>query len=99
MNEIIKLDEILKNKCLVNTKEIKLYTKKKGIYFLIERDEIAYIGKSKNFAVRLRDHIYAGKMFNFFSFFETDKRLDTLEALHILYYMPKLNKRIDRIFL
>ena len=69
-----------------------------GIYFLIEDNEIVYIGKSIDVKKRLKQHAdYSEKLFNRIFFVQCDKNeLNKLEAYYILKFRPKYNIAIPR---
>jgi hypothetical protein len=75
-----------------------------GVYFLIDCQEIVYVGKSINVKNRLRQHSESGqygmeyeKNFNRFFFINCQlEELDELEAYYILKFRPKYNISIPR---
>ena len=66
-----------------------------GIYFLLDCDEIVYIGRSKNLRARFLQHSSSDKIFNrHFYVFCREENADEIEAFFILQFKPKYNKRI-----
>lgn len=75
-----------------------------GIYFLIDCDEVVYVGQSVDIRSRLEQHSNAGmakgtkeKNFNRFFFVNCQREeLDRLEAYYILKFRPKYNIAIPK---
>lgn len=68
-----------------------------GIYFLIQDDEIVYIGQSVHIPNRLKTHQGGEKVFNKVFFVEcSGNDLDELEKHYIRSFTPKLNKKLYR---
>jgi excinuclease UvrABC nuclease subunit len=78
-----------------------------GVYFLYgERDELLYIGKSKNLKSRLNTHFRSkagNKLRNlgvepkkFSMIFEENEKLDNLEKDMIAKYLPPYNKALTK---
>ncbi len=64
------------------------------IYYLVQGDEVIYIGQTCNLAQRLLSHM-SNKDFDRYSFFESaPEDLDLLEAELILHFKPALNKGV-----
>jgi len=62
-----------------------------GIYFLFNKKELVYIGKSTDIVARIQQH-KVDKVFTHYSYFKCPrKNLDILERLNIKKYNPKLN--------
>lgn len=86
---------------LKTEKEIKKFRLKRnflicGVYFLFEKDDIVYIGQSKNILTRINYH----KQFKWdrFSFVEMKegRRLRELEHKYISALKPKHNKKSNK---
>jgi len=67
-----------------------------GIYYLLDGDEIVYIGQSRNVSYRIAAHISEGqKIFNRYLFFPCNiEDLNATECEEIIKYKPKYNKTI-----
>ena len=64
-----------------------------GVYFLIENNEIVYVGQSVNVHARVASH-HHGKVFSYFTCIECPQsHLNSLEALYIHKFSPPLNGR------
>lgn len=64
-----------------------------GVYFLLQDEEIVYVGQSTDFYARLLTHSKS-LTFNRFSIIECPKsRLDDVELLYIQQFSPKFNKK------
>lgn len=64
-----------------------------GVYFLISGAEITYVGKSKNVAGRIRDHIKNGRQFDRFMMHHCSaSEIDALEQRYISALRPAQNK-------
>jgi hypothetical protein len=62
-----------------------------GIYFLIKKNKIVYIGQSTNIFTRIMTHSN-DKNFDSYSYIPCDQSiLDKLESLYIHVYQPELN--------
>lgn len=67
-----------------------------GIYFLLQGEEVVYIGKSKNFWLRLSDHFNSDKKFDNIYFLPAKEEiLLRLEEKYILEYKPLYNKTLS----
>ena len=67
------------------------YTKRCGVYFLIDNNRIIYVGQSVNIEARMASHA-RNKNFNRFAFVACEPELlDALESLYIHFLMPELN--------
>ena len=63
-----------------------------GVYFLLDGNDVVYIGQSVNVYVRISSH--AGKKFDRYAFIPCSiEALDRLESLYIHLLRPKLNGR------
>lgn len=68
------------------------------IYALIDKDEIVYVGQSKNILLRLNDHRASNKVFDSWCIVEnlgtytTSKEVNRLEEKYIRKFIPKYNK-------
>ena len=64
-----------------------------GVYFLIEKDEIVYVGQSVNVFARVSHHYQDGeKVFDSFCYISCEKEeLNILESLYILIFQPRCN--------
>lgn len=61
-----------------------------GVYFLIDGDEIVYVGQSINIMVRISTH--NDKKFDRYAYIACDKSsLDFLESIYIHFLRPRLN--------
>lgn len=69
-----------------------------GIYFLINKDEIVYVGQSSiDMLARVSKHRREGKVFDYFSYIRCDLcDLDALEEKYISAFMPRLNFSLGR---
>jgi len=78
-------EDIIKNALNLNT------NLQSGIYFLIQNNEIVYIGSSKNPMSRISAH--KDKIFNKYFIKPCDiNELENIEAEYIFKYNPKYNK-------
>ena len=68
-----------------------------GIYFLINKNEIVYIGRSLNLMSRIGSHIKEGaKIFDSFRLLKCDEHyIDLLENILINEIRPKYNIAVD----
>lgn len=63
---------------------------KSGVYFLINDNEVVYVGQTQNGLKRIMQH--SDKEFNKYSFIELPpEELDYYEDLYIMKYQPKYN--------
>lgn len=64
-----------------------------GIYFLIHRNEIVYVGQSKTDVLdRIAKHKRDGKVFDRYTYMRCKpEKVDELEALYIDAFLPKSN--------
>lgn len=71
----------------------------KGIYFLLQDDDVVYIGKTITGVTRIYQHV-GKKKFNHYCFINmpdlTEKELYSVEAKYILKYEPTLNKMFGK---
>ena len=66
---------------------------KPGIYFLINENEIVYIGKARHPYRRIPDHKYNGISFDSVFILNSEKdKLTEIEKQYITHYKPKYNK-------
>lgn len=66
------------------------------VYFLIDKDEIVYVGKTLDLGRRLREH-EKEKKFTDMKFVEVDENLvDEYEATYIFYLSPKYNSVLPK---
>jgi hypothetical protein len=87
--KLLDEDEIIKNKIKIN-KEIY-----KGVYFLISKNKIVYVGNSKNILARISAHINKNKiLFDSYYFIEKAENSIELESRYILKFLPKNNTMI-----
>jgi len=65
-----------------------------GIYFLVESEEIVYIGQAVDIHVRIADHRKKRVIqFDRYSWIEcSESELNNLEAMYILKFVPQYNK-------
>jgi len=70
--------------------------KESGIYFLLDKEEIVYIGKSTNIIKRVTEHFSEGiKKFNLYSYIPVEvDSLSEAEDFFIKKYKPKYNIRL-----
>jgi hypothetical protein len=83
----------LKAACAIN---IRVEVKRRGIYFLLQNNEIVYVGKTEDYLRRVPQHTY-DKQFDdaFFVPCELDP-LGQYELACIRLLQPKLNNNSDR---
>lgn len=63
-----------------------------GIYFLVNKDEVIYVGKSINIVIRILSHYRSPKIFTSIKYLEcNEKDLDKLETHYIVALKPKYN--------
>jgi len=62
------------------------------IYFLIDRNVIVYVGKTKEFINRIITHLWSNKEFDRYFFIETNDNLEEIEKKYIKEFCPLLNK-------
>lgn len=93
--QYLKRKEIIQNKN--NLSDIFLSS---GIYFLIQDNEIVYIGQTKiHFATRISKHINSNNIkFNSFYIipFSPDENLNIIEAKYIIKFNPKHNSKFPQ---
>jgi hypothetical protein len=97
LNFSYKMSQIsgaLTNKSLLSAEEIVKHAlpweKATGVYFLVQDDEVVYVGQSVHIYSRLAQH--QGKTFDRYAFVPCDAGvLDKLESLYIHVLKPKLN--------
>jgi hypothetical protein len=70
-----------------------------GVYFLLDCEEIVYVGKSVDVRNRLKQHSdNLNKVWNRYFFIRCDREeLDRLEAYYILRFRPKYNIAIPKV--
>lgn len=67
-----------------------------GIYFLILRDEVMYVGKSKNVFRRIGRHLDEGKRFDSFNIvYAPEDKLADLERLYLNALVPPWNHTLE----
>lgn len=84
----------LTNKTLLQAEEIVRvalpWNMTKGVYFLVHKDEVVYVGQSNNVYSRISQHV--DKVFDKFAFVQCEANLmNKLESLYIHVLKPKLN--------
>ena len=86
--------ELVPSKSLVLSKASKTipFERSSYVYFLIQGDEIVYIGQTVSVAARIATHVNDGKVFDKVYVITTDKDRVTLEGACINEHNPKLNK-------
>lgn len=92
LNGLMNLGRILQN--------ARTYEKLQGIYFLILKEEIVYVGQSVDILARIGQHHGAGVEFDGFSYSRVDsdkESLHMIEAQYIDKFQPKLNLRRPKI--
>ncbi len=68
-----------------------------GVYFLIDKNRIVYVGQSANFEERLHDHRVRAKVWDRYYFIECPAEdLAAVERMYIDHFCPKYN--VDRPF-
>lgn len=88
---MIDKNYILKNK-------IQKLKKITGIYFLLEKDEVVYVGQTVNGLSRVYSH--SDKKWDSYCFVPVDKDdLNRIETENIVFYKPKYNKSMNSEFL
>lgn len=84
--------DILENRITKPVKHLVKPIKIEGVYFLFDKDEIIYIGKSVNIYKRIYAHKIKGVCFDSFSFLKIEiEQLLTMERKYIKKYKPKNN--------
>ena len=91
---------MLNKEYILNNKQKEDTQKNRGLYFLINDDEIVYVGKSEyDVFTRIEYHKRnSDKEFNSFYYKRVENRkvnLDTLETKYIAKFTPKYNKIIS----
>ena len=68
---------------------------KLGVYFLFDKEEIVYVGKSTNIFKRILDH-RRGRKFDSWAYYELNSKLEVsiLEFYFIYKLQPKYNRRM-----
>lgn len=70
------------------------YERITGIYFLIDGEEIVYVGQSLDIFTRIQIHKATGKVFDRYYYIECEESaLNELEAEHIVKFAPKYNSK------
>lgn len=63
-----------------------------GVYFLIQGDEIVYVGQSLDIMARIAQHRNNGKVFSKFTYIQVaPEHLDDVETEYIVRFWPKYN--------
>ena len=92
----------LEKEDILKQAKTNLNVRKKGIYFLIDNDEIVYVGKSeKSIFERIRSHKKDdNKEFDSFFYKEINENVDLnrIETMYIAKFTPKYNKSISDYF-
>lgn len=84
----------------IRSSSLCAYTPECGVYFLLQGEEIVYVGKSTDIRVRVKVHLDqrgtpGGKDFDRYQVSICDRScIDLLESLLILEHQPALNKDI-----
>lgn len=66
------------------------------IYFLLQDDEVVYVGKTTRGYSRIIDHYHSAKIFNKVYYITcAEEDLDELENYYICKYNPKYNKTLN----
>lgn len=73
-----------------------------GIYFLVDRNKLTYVGRSADIKKRISQHIKYTKHFNFNTFhyirhISKKNSLKFLESFFIDFYNPPMNKQYSTI--
>jgi hypothetical protein len=69
-----------------------------GVYFLIHKDEVVYVGQSVDVLSRISRHRREGREFDSYSYMVCEpERMNELEALYITALMPWLNLSLGRV--
>lgn len=102
--EVLKLEKLILNRALLEADRcVNALCERQcfpgllcGVYFLFDKGELVYIGKSVNIFSRVADHCKKGtgyrKQFNEFSWMEVpEEALYEVESMLILKYRPRLN--------
>jgi excinuclease UvrABC nuclease subunit len=86
----------IQSKSKIISKAIPLTKPIKGIYFLIYKGVIVYVGQSSNITFRLSVHVSNRKKeFDSYSYIESNEvNLNNLEANYIYEFAPYYNKRL-----
>lgn len=90
---MLSKDEIISNKKEINKNNKNII---KGVYFLINNNDLVYVGESQDIFNRIRSHSYLKtKRFNAFNFIIIDNDDDRkfTEYMYIDLYKPIYNKR------
>ena len=91
-----KLNKGLSNVRMFSEEEIveqsHVSTSQCGVYFLVRRNEIVYVGQSVSVPSRVAQHAKDGKKFDSFAYVICDReQLDIVESLYIHALRPELN--------
>lgn len=86
---MLELDFISRNK-----KSVEDYLSEEYfVYFLLDKNEIVYVGKTVNFNQRLKHHMQSKKFDSYFLLkCESQSEIDKLEFDYIVKFEPKYNK-------
>ena len=91
------LDPIMPIKDIIENSFERDFSQSKGVYFLIQDDEIVYVGESKNVYARLLFHYNDdSKKFNKIYFIHIDsstKKRRAIESYYIMKINPKYNEK------
>lgn len=90
-NKTSTVEEVLKHKIPISSRKVLM-----GIYFLIQDDEVVYVGRSGDVEGRISSHQTGPKEFNHYSVIgcETEEELDRWEPHFIEKIRPPLNKKL-----
>jgi hypothetical protein len=89
-DRVVSYEDVMKN-----ASDSCPITKRPSVYFLIDQEEIVYIGQSKFPLQRIADHVRSDKNFDRVSVFSCEaSEMDIFEAINISRHDPVLN--IDR---
>lgn len=88
--KLLKIDEIIKSKVDIN----KL-TGLGAVYFLIDNDEVVYVGKATNYFSRINQHKCNKKFSHYYIIpLNNDIQRSIVEAYYILTFKPKYNLQL-----
>ena len=84
---------------IINQKmELPKFKKERGyIYFLIDGDQIVYVGQSTNVSLRIYHHLKSDKVFDYYSVIPCEQNiLNEVEAFYIVRFKPKYNHNLPK---
>jgi len=86
--EPMKLNDIINNEKKIKMLDMPLIC---GVYFLIQNNEIVYVGQSKNISSRVTQH--TDKLFDSIMYIEcSENKLYDIEKFYIIACNPKYNE-------